>query len=477
MRQLKRLCCDPKSWIVESLQVLSDVLKRKEIYSYFSRAAMEKAHAYQAQGRVSAVDVTDDLTRVTSRVRGSQARDYRVDIQLEFDRDSLTDIDGDCSCPMALNCKHVAATLLEALSDKRPSKLAPVPPPQAAKPAKVQAPSAPPVLGFEVNTWIDTVGRAARSGDHAADESQRLLYCLQPSNDPMPYLAITLRSVRLRKGGDFADNYTSPSLYEFKPERAPKYFRDVDVDIVTEVNGRIRNSYIQGPYPEELLHRIVATGRAFWLDHKRAPLSWGEVRDGRIEWRPASTRGVAPHLIVPGVVPLNAEPPVYVDESSGVIGPVKLGLPPRLACQFLAAPAIPRAQLEEVSRRLSQRLPELHHGLLPVPPVAAVLVDEDPRPVLRLKLGHLNAGYHIYYGNKNDGPVPPAWPASASATVGSTSILPSERAGWSCFKAGRSMRSHAAWRRRNRRANALPTRVSPTHGRCTGCSTTAMPPI
>lgn len=403
--------------------MLSDVLKRKEIYSYFSRSAMEKAVAYQAQGRVSAVEVSDDLTRVGARVRGSESSKYRVDIQLKFAGDRLTDLDGDCSCPMAVNCKHVAATLLEVLSGKE----SPAPLSQAAKPAKAQAPSAPPVLAYEVSTWIDSVGRAARSSDLAADESQRLLYCLHPSDEAMPYLAVSLRSVRLRKGGDYADNYSTPSLYEFKPERAPKYFRDVDVDIVAAVNGRIRDHYFQGPYPDELLRRIVATGRAFWLDHKRAPLGWGEAREGRIEWRPGTRRGVAPHLVVSGAVALNAEPPVYVDEASGVIGPVQLGLPPRLACQFLAAPAIPRTQLEEVSRRLSQRLPELHHGLLPVPPAAAMLIDEDPRPVLRLKLGHTNAGYYYYYRNKSEQPGS-AGVASLGFRYGGFDIDPTQRA-------------------------------------------------
>lgn len=403
--------------------MLSDVLKRKEIYSYFSRSAMEKAVAYQAQGRVSAVEVSDDLTRVGARVRGSESNKYRVDIQLKFAGDRLTDLDGDCSCPMAVNCKHVAATLLEVLSGKE----SPAPLSQAAKPAKAQAPSAPPVLAYEVSTWIDSVGRAARSSDLAADESQRLLYCLHPSDEAMPYLAVSLRSVRLRKGGDYADNYSTPSLYEFKPERAPKYFRDVDVDIVAAVNGRIRDHYFQGPYPDELLRRIVATGRAFWLDHKRAPLGWGEAREGRIEWRPGTRRGVAPHLVVSGAVALNAEPPVYVDEASGVIGPVQLGLPPRLACQFLAAPAIPRTQLEEVSRRLSQRLPELHHRLLPVPPAAAMLIDEDPRPVLRLKLGHTNAGYYYYYRNKSEQPGP-AGVASLGFRYGGFDIDPTQRA-------------------------------------------------
>ena len=99
---------------------------------------------YQAQGRVSAVGVSDDLTHVSSQVQGSGSRNYRVNIQLEFDRDRLTDIEGDCSCPMAFNCKHVAATLLEALSDEQPSKslapknLALMPAPLTAKPAKTR---------------------------------------------------------------------------------------------------------------------------------------------------------------------------------------------------------------------------------------------------------------------------------------------------------------------------------------------------
>lgn len=406
--------------------MLSDVLKRKEIYSYFSRSAMEKAHAYQAQGRVSAVDVSEDLTHVSSQVRGSEGRPYRVDIQLEFNGSGLTDIEGDCSCPMAFNCKHVAATLLEVLSAKVPEAPSSTPSIQKAGTNNTLAPSAPPVLPLEIQSWIEDVGRSVRSGDVAADGSQRLLYCLEPSDDTMPYLAVSLRSVRVNKGGAYASNYASPSLFEFKPDRAPKYFDDVDVDLLTEIRSRIRNYYSQGPYPEELLKRIVATGRAFWLDHKGKPLSWADTREGRIEWQPAGKRGVAPHLVVPGAVALNAEPPVYVDEMSGLVGPVQLGLPPRLARQFLAAPSIPRAQVEEVSRRLSQKLPEPHHGLLPVRPQAAVRIEEDPRPVLQLKRGHVNTGYY-YYRNKDEQPGP-AGVASLGFRYGQFDIDTTQRA-------------------------------------------------
>ena len=382
--------------ILESLHVLSDVLKRKEIYSYFSRAAMEKAHVYQAQGRVSGVQVSDDLTHVSAEVRGSEARNYRVDIQLEFGRDELTDLDGDCSCPMSFNCKHVAATLLEALSGKEPPAHATEPRAQMARTGNASRATAPPVIPLEVNNWIDSVGRAVRSVDYSADDSQRLLYCLHRSEEAMPYLALSLRSVRVLKGGRFADNYATPSLFDFKADRAPKYYRDVDVDILTRARARVRDYYTQGPYPADLLEQMVATGRTFWLDHKRAPLTWGDAREGRIEWLEAGKRGIAPYLTVPGAIALNAEPPVYVDEAGGSIGPVQLSLPPRLASQFLSAPAIPRAQVEEVSRRLSQKLPELHHGLLPVPAPTAIRIDEDPRPILRLKAGRVN---RYYYSN------------------------------------------------------------------------------
>lgn len=328
---------------------------------------------------------------------------------------------------MDYNCKHVAATLLEALSGKEAS---------ASGTAASSAPAAPPVLSSELTGWIDSVGRAVRGDGAGADQSQCLLYCLEPSNYAMPRLELSLLSVRVLKGGGFADNYTSPSLYEFKAERAPKYFRDVDIDIMRQVAAGTRSYYEQGPYSEELLKRIVGTGRAFWLDHTRNPLTWADARVGRIEWRPAGKHGLTPHLLVAGAVALNAEPPVYVDEGAGLIGLAQLDLPPRLAFQILSAPAIPRAQVEEVSRRLSQKLPELHHGLLPAPPAVAVPIEEDPRPVLRLRRGHVMS-YYSYSrgGNQERGP---AAVASLGFRYGGFDIDPTQRPGRvELFQAGK----------------------------------------
>ncbi len=381
--------------------MLSDVLKLKDIYRFFSRPAVEKGHRYQAQGRVSALEVSEDLAHIRAKVRGTGSSDYRVDIGFDFSRDRLAGLEGECSCPMGFNCKHVVATLFEALSGKQPSSDASI--------ARERTAPAPQPLPYEVNDWLERFGKAVRGDDYPADLTQRLLYCFGPAQEGLqtPVLAVSLRSARLLKGGNFAGNYTQPSLSEFAPERAPKYYRDIDIDIGTHLAARSsRYSYRQQPQSADLLQRIVATGRAFWLDHKRPPLRWGDKREGRIEWRQASKRGVAPHLIVPGATALNAEPPVYLDEATGTIGPVELDLPPRLACQLLSAPEIPRAQVADVSRRLGQALPERHHGLLPGTPAPAVGIDQDPTPIMRLQRGHvISNGYYYGHRQEDDRPI------------------------------------------------------------------------
>jgi hypothetical protein len=241
---------------------LSDVLNRKEIYTFFSRSAFEKAVAYQAQGRVTGLELSDDLTHLRAKVRGSGSNIYRVEVQLDFSYNRLADLEGECSCPMAVNCKHVAATVLQALSGKQP-------PNEQALPGKREVAAAPaPVLPYEVTAWLDIVGKAVRGDDYPADQTQRLLYCLEPSenDDRVPFLTVSLVSARVGKGGDFGRNYSQPSLWDFAPERAPKYYRDIDVDILVRLTNRRKE---HGYYSDqrlqsvELLQQIVATGRAF----------------------------------------------------------------------------------------------------------------------------------------------------------------------------------------------------------------------
>src|SRR5579872_4190754 len=91
-------------------------IKPHDIPGLFSHAAFEKARLLQRKGRVRGLEIDDNAGYITALVQGSQPAPYEVEIELRQRRDGKVAVDGNCSCPMAFNCKHVAATLLEAVS-------------------------------------------------------------------------------------------------------------------------------------------------------------------------------------------------------------------------------------------------------------------------------------------------------------------------------------------------------------------------
>ena len=153
----QRVARDPANLSYRGLRhVLSDVLKQKDIFNFFNRSALEKAVVYQAQGRVTGLRTSDDLSHVSARVEGSGSNTYVVDIVLKFSRDRLVDIDGECSCPVSFNCKHMAATLFEALSKTnatvRPVRPALPPARNVAVAVDARSQSAP-ILPYDVAAW------------------------------------------------------------------------------------------------------------------------------------------------------------------------------------------------------------------------------------------------------------------------------------------------------------------------------------
>ena len=130
--------------------------------------------------------------------------------------------------------------------------------------AEQSAAALPPVLAYEVVNWLENVGNAVHGDDYPAELNQRLLYRLHPFGEGVqtPVLAVSLLSVRLLKGGDFGGNYAQPHASDFSSERAPKYYRDTDIDIVSRTFGGVQR---------ELFQRPAAFGRAIAADRPDRP--------------------------------------------------------------------------------------------------------------------------------------------------------------------------------------------------------------
>ncbi|WP_157155764.1 DEAD/DEAH box helicase [Diaminobutyricimonas sp. LJ205] len=83
-----------------------------DVIRLVGKNAFDRAQAYARQGAVAGLDWQADQGLLVSTVQGSEPRPYRCRVHLERSGDLHRPVRGYCSCPMASDCKHVAATLL-----------------------------------------------------------------------------------------------------------------------------------------------------------------------------------------------------------------------------------------------------------------------------------------------------------------------------------------------------------------------------
>ena len=90
--------------------------------------------AYARQGRVLRCLWDPDVHNLAGNVRGSQGRTYTTTVQLlPVDIDNCNVESGFCSCPVHVNCKHVAAIVIAAAgATKMRAQPTPPPPPPTA---------------------------------------------------------------------------------------------------------------------------------------------------------------------------------------------------------------------------------------------------------------------------------------------------------------------------------------------------------
>ncbi len=82
--------------------------------------ALQKGLAYARSGAVSDIAVHEHPLRITGQIEGTAPVPYRADVSIGLSGAVLTSLTGLCSCPVRLNCKHVVALVVTALSSRRP---------------------------------------------------------------------------------------------------------------------------------------------------------------------------------------------------------------------------------------------------------------------------------------------------------------------------------------------------------------------
>src|SRR5262249_15023292 len=129
--------------------------------------------------------------------------------------DEVTLIEGECTCPVGMDCKHVAATLFALMAQiAKPTAAAE----RAAvafalfpelKPSRAPPPPRLEALDPDLVAWIDTLARLEQteSEDYPPDAHQRVIYVLnvESSAERVPRLIVTPVSARLLKDGRLSE--------------------------------------------------------------------------------------------------------------------------------------------------------------------------------------------------------------------------------------------------------------------------------
>jgi len=316
-----------------------------------SRRTVEAGRAYAQHGAVRALSWSPDGRVIDATVQGTAPRPYVLRITLRRQQDGGAGFDGYCSCPVGVNCKHLAAVLLAARREQASTPLPAPPPPPAAGPAQ-------PVMPPEVSDWLRQLAAVGEetSEDYPDDVRQRVIYIVAPvarARGPAS-LGIAAVAVTLRKDGSHGAGRRVPAY-----AGAARYLRPSDRAILRRLDllRYAPEGLLRDEDPPDLLRRVLATGRGRWAAADGVPLQEGPMRPGQLVWRLAADGRQSPTLeLEDGLLGLALPAPWYADVASGELGVVDLGVPAQVAARLLLAPPIPAEVAPMVAAELGRRL-------------------------------------------------------------------------------------------------------------------------
>jgi hypothetical protein len=345
-------------------------------------------------------------------VQGTQAHPYRTRVRFRADGGSPW-AQGDCSCPVGRNCKHVAALLLAELDyHDEMDHITHIEHDDGR--ADAHAPSRKPLTDFgqplpgsdeqgvrpELVSWLERFrARAEAAGADArkahAARTQTLAYRLNWSDFHLRHEVVLYRA-HCNPDGAIVEVDEPWSNVEAALVKQPRFVSDEDLSILRGLwLGRSREDFgqfiLRGTGGAEMLQKLMATGRLF-VEFKAGPdregptpLSRGADRPGRIEWEPLADQRLRPVLCTEprASMVLPTEPVWYVDGVANEAGLVQSSLPFQQLPDYLAMPPISLAEAPLVASVLREIAPGL-----PLPPThdasAIRVIDVDPVPVLTL---------------------------------------------------------------------------------------------
>ena len=354
-------------------------ITEQDLARALNEETLERGTEVWENGQVRRCESAKDGTAISGSVQGSRRQPYSQTIMLTMNGLHVR-IHGYCTCPMRINCKHVAALLLEHVM-MAPAGSSVTAPPEKTPLEMVRIP-----LSNQVTGWLDRIAgqvNPAAAEPTAFRANQRALhYVLNhelsfsvAGTAPARVRAI---KVRLRKDGGLSDPKPfDPNSLSHPGDHNSNLLAEADVDILRDLAWLRRLNHTPGnadialgPDATSLrtLNALIGTGRLHLGTLDGSVLRRGPDARAEPRWI-KSGLGAQRLTLVPLDVPVQSAdveakfdvllplaPPHYVDVIAGQVGVVESGLAPRLAAEVACAPAIIASQAAQVKELMRQRI-------------------------------------------------------------------------------------------------------------------------
>ncbi len=308
----------------------------------FSQGAVLRGKDYFSRGLIEEYSIVEGRNAeffVAALVTGSRSAPYEVELTINVENETFSFIDGECSCPVGYECKHIVATLLKAKSVLQTEK-------SLSLNSHVEKP--------DWSRWFDVFNHSAKK--ELAAPTDIIAYLV----DELPYgrtraLTIRIGKSRILKGGGVG-KFQELSLESVVWTR---YATALDAEILLLLKkGQAGYSAIfslTGDESGDILEKVLQTGRAFWKETSEVPLKIAEPRSVTLSWELLSNGHQQLRCeIEGGGTPLPISPPWYIDKDQQECGGLFSKHSLKHLASLLQAPIIAPNQVQDFERSLKE---------------------------------------------------------------------------------------------------------------------------
>ncbi len=314
---------------------------------------------------------------IKSEVLGSSATIYHQDILIHVRGNGVVDIDGDCSCPVGFNCKHVVAVCFQYMENEK----------NRYTPSQKRA-----------IRWLEDFSKLSSFKNQVEEHQEFILYRLFEQGTYKIQDLNFYKVKMLKKGGMSKGKHIFNLLHEtYKHECV----NSDDLSIIQLLKALVSSTWsedvsFEGEIGAMVLKKMVETRRCYYKNSMQ-PLGFcEEVFEVEFFWKEIgeNKRKIQSNLNPEGTF-IPTTPPMYIEPVSNTLQVVSCEYDTETINLLLDAPEVEVNDIDQFMNKAFELIPDIN---IPMPKEFDYEEREvSPLPFLELSCGKDEAGRVIHF--------------------------------------------------------------------------------